>query len=372
MLGIILGILKIAGIVLLVLLGILLTLILLVLFVPVRYRVRGAFDGTPRGMGEISWLLHLISCRITYEDEPDLAVRILGIRVGKKRPGRDEAEPVSEEPASEKPAGQKPVSQGSASEEPVSEKPVSQNPASEEPAGQKPVSQEPVSDKPAGERPVSDLPDRDEKSGEAENLGENQGEDQKENREELAREAAGQMHWEPDGGKKPETEKMPKQPKTVQDRPQRRRFFWRRFQPKYIWKKIRVTFQKICDKLKTLRDRWQQILEFLQNEENRQTFRNLKKQLLALLYHIRPRKLTGRLRFGFEDPFKTGQLLTYVSPFYGLYAQHVTLIPVFEEEVLEGELDMKGRIRLAALIWIGIQVIRDRNFRILLKKWNAV
>ena len=352
MLGIILGILKIAGIVLLVLLGILLTLILLVLFVPVRYRVRGAFDGTPRGMGEISWLLHLITCRITYEEKPDLAVRILGIRVGKKQPERDEAEPVSEEPASEKP-----VSQGSASEELVS---------------QKPASQEPASDKPAGERPVPDLPDLDEKSGEAENLGENQGEDQKENREELAREATGQMHWEPDGGKKPETEKMPKQPKTVQARPQRRRFFWRWFQPKYIWKKIRVTFQKICDKLKTLRDRWQQILEFLQNEENRQTFRNLKKQLLALLYHIRPRKLTGRLRFGFEDPFKTGQILTYVSPFYGLYAQHVTLIPVFEEEVLEGELDMKGRIRLAALIWIGIQVIRDRNFRILLKKWNAV
>ncbi len=306
MLGIILGILKIIGIVLLVLLGILLTLILLVLFVPVRYRVKGTLDGKPRGMGEISWLLRLISCRVTYEEELDMAVRILGIRVGGNWFGADEPE-------------------------------EDWNLGDSRPAEWEPVKAEPVSEPEAGK----ELEEEDRDAAESET-----------------------GKWEP--------EKRQKQWKPEAPRQKPRPSFWSRFRPKHIWRKIRVTFQKICGKLKILMEKWQQLLDFLGQEENKQTFRNLKSQMLALFRHIRPRKITGRLRFGFEDPSKTGQVLACVSPFYGLYAKGFTLIPVFEEEVMEGELDIKGRIRLAALIWIGIKVIRDKNFRTLLKKWKAV
>ncbi len=311
MIGTILGILKLIGILLLALLGILLTIILLLLFVPVRYRVKVAIKEKPRGMGEVSWFFHLISCRIVYEEELDMAVRILGIRVGGSR-GSEE--------------GIHDPERGPETEEQV-------------------------------------LP---EGKPEAEEWGLPEGEPETEEGRVPESEGRGL----PEGQLEREETSSPKE-EPEQKTKKSRRFFRSRFQWKRIWKKIRVTFQKICDKLKTLRHRQQQLLEFLRKEENKRTFRNLKCQFLALMRHIRPRKLTGWLRFGFDDPFQTGQILTYVSPFYGLYAKHFELIPVFEGEAMEGELDMKGRIRLAALIWIGIKVIRDGNFRTLLKKWNA-
>ncbi len=114
------------------------------------------------------------------------------------------------------------------------------------------------------------------------------------------------------------------------------------------------------------------MLEFLRKEENQKTFRNLKTQLFALLKHILPRKLRGYVRLGFDDPATTGQVLTYISPFYGLYGKHFQVIPVFEEKILEGEADMKGRIRVFTLVVIAVKVVMDKNFRMLLKRWRAV
>lgn len=57
----------------------------------------------------------------------------------------------------------------------------------------------------------------------------------------------------------------------------------------------------------------------------------------GLIRHLLPQTLKGTLRFGFEDPSYTGQVLAAVSPFYGVYARSFTLIPEFEEKILEGE-----------------------------------
>lgn len=85
-----------------------------------------------------------------------------------------------------------------------------------------------------------------------------------------------------------------------------------------------------------------------------------------------PRKISGRVRFGFDDPATTGQILTYISPFYGLYAKTLKLEPIFEEKVLDGELHVKGHIRAATLLWIVIRVVLNKNFRVLLKKAMAL
>lgn len=54
--------------------------------------------------------------------------------------------------------------------------------------------------------------------------------------------------------------------------------------------------------------------------------------------------MQGRIHFGFDDPYDTGQVLTVVSPFYGLYARTLTLEPDFTGTALDGELHFKGRI----------------------------
>jgi predicted CDP-diglyceride synthetase/phosphatidate cytidylyltransferase len=85
MLGIILTILKYAGIILGSLLGIVLILLLLVLFVPVRYDLNGENKEKLQAKGKIHWLFHIVSFQISYEnDEMKMVARIFGVPVWKK------------------------------------------------------------------------------------------------------------------------------------------------------------------------------------------------------------------------------------------------------------------------------------------------
>ena len=84
---ILLAILKWIGIILLILLVILLTLVSTVLFVPIRYRLDGAYKGTLMLEAKITWFFHLISASVSYTDELIFSVRAAGYRIfpGKKK-----------------------------------------------------------------------------------------------------------------------------------------------------------------------------------------------------------------------------------------------------------------------------------------------
>ena len=84
---ILLLILKIIGIALLVILGLLLLALFLILFVPVRYLVKGEIgeERNVRIHGHIQWLLSIISFRFRYvESELTTELRIFGIKKKKK------------------------------------------------------------------------------------------------------------------------------------------------------------------------------------------------------------------------------------------------------------------------------------------------
>ena len=68
----ILFILKIIGIILASILGILLLLILVVLFVPIRYQIYGEKREDMKLEGRVTWLLHLIYLRVTYESNKSI------------------------------------------------------------------------------------------------------------------------------------------------------------------------------------------------------------------------------------------------------------------------------------------------------------
>ena len=83
---VLLTILKIIGIVLLVILGIMLFLLAVLLFVPVRYSVKGTVDNNITAEGKISWLCSILRYDFTFqEQELNGEVRIFGFRPRKKR-----------------------------------------------------------------------------------------------------------------------------------------------------------------------------------------------------------------------------------------------------------------------------------------------
>lgn len=74
-------ILKIIGITVLILLGIAVTLSLLILFVPVRYNVTAYFDNDARLNINLTWLMRILHCRISYPKGEMWVIRLCGIPI---------------------------------------------------------------------------------------------------------------------------------------------------------------------------------------------------------------------------------------------------------------------------------------------------
>lgn len=75
-----------------------------------------------------------------------------------------------------------------------------------------------------------------------------------------------------------------------------------------------------------------------------------------LLKHICPRRIKGWVHFGTSDPALTGELLGGLSILFAMCGQGVRVIPDFEREVLEGELEIKGHLRGIVLLILIIKV----------------
>ena len=124
---------------------------------------------------------------------------------------------------------------------------------------------------------------------------------------------------------------------------------------------IRLTFRGFCDKIKRWRTLW--------NEDSTQAaLRFLTEKGRKLIRHVLPRKIKGSITFGCEDPALTGQILGAVAIAYPLYGKGVAVYPRFEEKILEGQLQMKGRIVAACLLWQAWKIYRNPDVRKTLKK----
>ena len=89
MLHVILGILKVIGVILLVILCLLLLCLLALLFVPVRYRVAGRKEGQElESRIQVSWLLHLLRLTADYR-EKHLVIRLKLFGFTLKRTGEE-------------------------------------------------------------------------------------------------------------------------------------------------------------------------------------------------------------------------------------------------------------------------------------------
>ena len=100
------------------------------------------------------------------------------------------------------------------------------------------------------------------------------------------------------------------------------------------------------------------------------------KKTKGLLHHILPRRMTGRIHFGFEDPSKTGKTLAYFSMLYPFTKENLVIEPEFEkmkkeagdlakteELILEGDIAFRGRIRLGYLVYVALSVVLNKNIR---------
>ena len=140
---------------------------------------------------------------------------------------------------------------------------------------------------------------------------------------------------------------------------------------KGLSKKIRnlkYTIRRFCVKMKRGIRKVRETKAFLTDERTHAAFRAALREVLLLLKALLPRKIRGEVHFGTEDPALTGEILGGIGIFYPVFMDNVKVFPDFEAPVLEGELLIKGRIRLVTVLGIAIRLWMDKNVRYVYRK----
>ena len=132
---------------------------------------------------------------------------------------------------------------------------------------------------------------------------------------------------------------------------------------KAVWEKIKYTFLKICDKMKNISEKKEHITDFLTDETHTKAFLKVKKEVKRLIWLFRPRKCKMNLHYGFDDPYRTGQVLAGLSMIYPFIGDNMSVQPDFERQIIEGNLYIKGKLRMIYPTISLVRLVLDKNVR---------
>ena len=124
-------------------------------------------------------------------------------------------------------------------------------------------------------------------------------------------------------------------------------------------KKLDENQRKINDTRKKI----DHIMQFLDRDYVQRTIKRILKIVKILLKTIKPKKSKGYIHFGLNSPADTGDMLGKISAFYPLYGKWLNINPDFDYKVIEGDLNIKGRIRLYHVAFPVLWMIIGRDFR---------
>ena len=86
-----------------------------------------------------------------------------------------------------------------------------------------------------------------------------------------------------------------------------------------------------------------------------------------MLKSISPRKIRGSVLIGTGDPASTGQILAVYGMLYPLLGYHIDIVPDFEQQIIEGDLYVKGKITVFKALKTAWIVYFNKDLRRLIK-----
>ncbi len=387
-------ILKIIGITLLCILGLVLLILALVLFVPIRYQIEGTAQSKEdyHAKVHVHWLLRAVSIKLGLDSPMTMStrVRILGIfgkgkdsvkKLGKKGEDEDDSEEDIDEESAEsvkdddkpKDSGREDAAkpEGSGKDDNTKPKESGKDDAAKPVGSDKDDAGKPEdgddADKPhAGESEAASAggtaethvkpPKEDNADGDSggtddsEDAGEDSGKNGEEN-------SGGDSNDDGAGGSEDaeDSEDSGEPPKK----------------------------RKLAEKLADLKETAACVLElfarrkdvavaYVKKDTTKAAISKLWKAVLWLLKTIAPRKGKAELIFGMKDPQMTGNIFSAAATLYPWYGDHITVIPDFEGEHLEGDGFIKGRIRLIGVLVWAIRLYFDKNLKRVYKEFKSV
>ena len=126
-----------------------------------------------------------------------------------------------------------------------------------------------------------------------------------------------------------------------------------------IWSRLRQAAE-IPEKI-------QQLLDFVEDYHLKELFTEGKAELNGLWRHYRPHKATGYLQFGTGDPALTGELTGVLYLLLPAFSE-VQIEPDFNDPMLQTELELSGHIRACHLVATAWRLFRNKKLRRLITK----
>lgn len=347
--------LKIIGWILLGILGLFLGILLLVLFSAVCYRIDGTKNGKPEGKVKITWLLRILSVTAAYQDGLSLKAKIFGKTVWKMEPKEKPLEELPENSLEEPAEGIYSLETDDGEEASLGEKNRSHSFSGK----QTDVGNSLDGNEDASAYPDVKAKDDDASGGSAKDGSVPDGEGSGDSLLEEDGSVIQRLNRKAAHGK----EKITGFVHSVKEK------------ILSIIQKVRFSIQEICGKLKQieeriawLKEKWAMVQDYIHDPANRKSAKLILRQIKKILIHPLPRKGYASIAFGVEDPYQMGQILSAASLAYPFVHKHLTLHPVFGQKLLEGEVHVKGRIRLGVLLGYVLRLLLDKNIRRQLKK----
>jgi len=371
-------ILKILGILILSILGLGLCIGLLVLFCPIRYRLAGSIYGKPEGSIRISWLFRLVYITFSYQEEKGkIKLRIFGITIRRRNRKAFSLKKWIKKKQREK-EKEKPIKTFEYAEKAEQQAGIGRE--HKENRTEKEISVREKEKKEALTKEKEALAKEKEKKEASTKEKEEKGISAKEKKELLAKEKTEIL--QKTEKEKAGEEKEKKLEKKVSEKDNflsdevlksSEKVKWWQL-PAHICLKIKnsilsikAAFYKILAFLKELQQKKRSIVEFIMDKGNQTAFRYTGGRFLKLLYHILPGKTKIKLHYGFADPATTGMITGMIFMLYPESAEKFELTPDFEKQVLEGELDMKGKVQIYRICWTLISIYHHKECKRIIK-----
>ena len=92
-----------------------------------------------------------------------------------------------------------------------------------------------------------------------------------------------------------------------------------------------------------------------------------------VLKHIAPQEFRARLSYGFDNPANTGISCGFIALFSAYFSGYdISLDPIFDQEILEGELFLKGRLFCFVITYYILQLVLSKTFRRTIKEAKKI
>ncbi len=304
-----LNILTIIGFVLLGIIALILLILLIILLWPFKYEIEADYHAKFKAKAVVSFLFHLLRVIFTFEDgKPLLVAKILWFKVY-QYDFTDEEEEISEPEFISEPEN---IDEISGNEE------------------------KEVSDEASGEENPEEIPD------------EEFGPSKEEIDEFMAKELP------------------PESPKSIIDEffDNIENFFSKIKEKCYNLKRSIKEFQKKYRYYSKMVRYYYKVLHYKSMEP---AFQMIKKTIIGILKHVRPRKVRVKIRYGADNPADTAKAVAIYSMIYPYYRKQIRLDAEFNESVFEGNLYIKGHFQLAVLAFYAVRAYLNKHVRKMIK-----